>query len=49
MKLSWPFIETKHPLDRDRLNEDLNVAMTNAMREAVDWLANQKIRADEPL
>jgi len=25
------------------LNEDLNVAMTNAVREAVDWLSNQKI------
>jgi acetamidase/formamidase len=25
------------------VNEDLNIAMTNAVREAVDWLANQKM------
>ena len=43
MKLSWPFIETKTHWITVGLNEDLNVAMTNAVREAVDWLANQKI------
>jgi len=43
MKLSWPFIETKTHWIAVGLNEDLNVAMTNAVREAVDWLANQKI------
>jgi acetamidase/formamidase len=42
MKLSWPFIETKTHWIAVGLNEDLNVAMTNATREAVDWLANQK-------
>jgi acetamidase/formamidase len=43
MKLNWPFIETKTHWITVGLNEDLNVAMTNATREAVDWLANQKI------
>jgi acetamidase/formamidase len=42
MKLNWPFIETKTHWIAVGLNEDLNVAMTNAVREAVDWLANQK-------
>jgi acetamidase/formamidase len=43
MKLNWPFVETKTHWITVGLNEDLNVAMTNATREAVDWLANQKI------
>lgn len=43
MKLGWPFIETRTHWITVGLNEDLNVAMTNAVREAVDWLANQKI------
>jgi acetamidase/formamidase len=43
MKLNWPFIETKTHWISVGLNEDLNVAMVNATREAVDWLANQKI------
>lgn len=43
MKLNWPFIETRTHWITVGLNEDLNVAMTNAVREAVDWLANQKI------
>jgi len=42
MKLNWPFVETKTHWIAVGLNEDLNVAMTNAVREAVDWLANQK-------
>ena len=43
MKLEWPFIETRTHWIATGMNEDLNVAMTNAVREAVDWLANQKI------
>jgi acetamidase/formamidase len=43
MKLNWPFVETRTHWITVGLNEDLNVAMTNATREAVDWLANQKI------
>src|SRR5207244_5797164 len=43
MKLNWPFVETKTHWIAVGLNEDLSVAMTNAGREAVDWLANQKI------
>jgi acetamidase/formamidase len=42
IKLSWPFIETRTHWIAVGLNEDLNVAMTNAVREAVNWLANQK-------
>src|SRR5215467_6468751 len=42
MKLNWPFIETRTHWITTGFNEDLNVAMTNAVREAVDWLANQK-------
>jgi acetamidase/formamidase len=42
MKLEWPFIETRTYWITVGLNEDLNVAMVNATREAVDWLANQK-------
>lgn len=43
MKLEWPFIETRTHWIAVGLNEDLNVAMVNATREAVNWLANQKI------
>ena len=43
MKLEWPFIETRTHWISVGLNEDLNVAMVNATREAVDWLANQKM------
>ena len=43
MKLNWPFIETRTHWITIGLNEDLNVAMTNAVREAVDWLAGQKM------
>lgn len=43
MKLNWPFVETKTHWITVGLNEDLNVAMVNATREAVDWLASQKI------
>ncbi|WP_048710539.1 acetamidase/formamidase family protein [Microvirga massiliensis] len=43
MKLDWPFIETRTHWITTGMNEDLDVAMTNAVREAVDWLANQKI------
>ncbi|MCC6780094.1 MAG: acetamidase/formamidase family protein [Hyphomicrobiales bacterium] len=42
MTLKWPFVETRTHWITVGLNEDLNVAMTNAVREAVDWLANQK-------
>jgi acetamidase/formamidase len=43
MKLTWPFVETPTHWITTGFNEDLNVAMVNATREAVDWLANQKI------
>ena len=43
MKISWPLIETPTHWIATGFNEDLNVAMVNATREAVDWLANQKI------
>ena len=43
MKLDWPFIETRTHWISTGFNEDLNVAMVNAVREAVDWLANQKM------
>jgi acetamidase/formamidase len=43
MKLDWPFIETSTHWITTGFNEDLNVAMVNAVREAVDWLANQKM------
>ena len=43
MKLDWPFIETRTHWITTGFNEDLNVAMVNAVREAVDWLANQKM------
>jgi acetamidase/formamidase len=43
MKLNWPFVETRTHWITTGFNEDLNVAMVNAVREAVDWLANQKL------
>src|SRR5215475_5997276 len=43
MKLNWPFIETRTHWISTGFNEDLNVAMVNAVREAVEWLANQKM------
>ena len=43
MKLEWPFIETKTHWITVGMNEDLNVAMVNATREAVNWLASQKL------
>ena len=43
MKLEWPFIETRTHWIAVGVNEDLNVAMVNATREAVNWLANQKM------
>jgi acetamidase/formamidase len=43
MKIEWPFIETRTHWISVGMHEDLNVAMVNATREAVDWLANQKM------
>jgi acetamidase/formamidase len=43
MKVNWPFIETRTHWITSGFNEDLDTAMTNAVREAVEWLANQKI------
>jgi acetamidase/formamidase len=43
MKLEWPFIETRTHWITMGVNEDLNVAMVNATREAVNWLATQKM------
>ena len=43
LKLEWPFIETRTHWITTGFNEDLNVAMTNATREAVNWLASQKM------
>jgi acetamidase/formamidase len=43
MKLTWPFVETRTHWISTGFHEDLNVAMVNAVREAVDWLANQKL------
>ena len=43
MKLNWPFIETRTHWISTGFNEDLNVAMVNAVREAVEWLTNQKM------
>jgi acetamidase/formamidase len=43
MKRDWPFVETRTHWIAVGLHEDLNVAMVNAVREAVDWLANQKM------
>ena len=43
MKIEWPFIETRTHWITMGVNEDLNVAMVNATREAVNWLAAQKM------
>jgi acetamidase/formamidase len=43
LKLEWPFIETRTHWITTGFHEDLNVAMTNATREAVNWLASQKM------
>jgi acetamidase/formamidase len=42
MKLEWPRIETKTHWITVGLDEDLNKAMVNAVREAVNMLAEQK-------
>ena len=43
MKLEWPRIETRTHWIATGFDEDLNKAMVNAVREAVDFLANQKM------
>jgi acetamidase/formamidase len=43
MKLDWPFIETKTHWITTGFDEDLNKAMVNATREAVNFLASQKM------
>ena len=43
MKAEWPFIETRTHWITTGMNEDLNVAMVNAVREAVNWLSTQKM------
>ena len=43
LKLEWPFIETRTHWITTGVNEDLNVAMTNATREMVNWLSTQKM------
>jgi len=42
MKLEWPRIESKTHWMTTGMDEDLNKAMVNAVREAVDMLAAQK-------
>jgi acetamidase/formamidase len=42
-KREWPFIETKTHWIAVGFDEDLNKAMVNAVREAVDFLASQKM------
>lgn len=42
LKLEWPLIETRTHWIAVGVNEDLDVAMVNATREAVNWLASQK-------
>ncbi|MDB5797618.1 MAG: hypothetical protein JWP36_1520 [Paucimonas sp.] len=43
MKMDWPRIETKTHFIAVGFDEDLNKAMVNATREAVNFLAEQKI------
>lgn len=43
MKLEWPRIETKTHWITTGFDEDLNKAMVNATREAVNFLAEQKM------
>jgi len=42
MKLAWPRIETPTHYIQVGFDEDLNVAMVNAVRETVDFLSTQK-------
>ena len=43
MKLEWPRMETKTHWIMMGFDEDLNKAMVNAVRETVDFLAQQKM------
>ena len=43
MKLEWPRLETKTHWILLGMDEDLNKAMVNAVRETVDFLSSQKI------
>lgn len=43
MKLEWPRVETKTHWIAMGFDEDLNKAMVNAVREAVDFLEQQKV------
>jgi acetamidase/formamidase len=43
MKLEWPRMETKTDWILMGFDEDLNKAMVNAVRETVDFLAQQKM------
>src|SRR6266568_282110 len=43
MKVEWPRIETKTHWIMTGFDEDLNKAMVNAVREAVDFLSTQKM------
>jgi acetamidase/formamidase len=43
MKLEWPRAETKTHWILMGFDEDHNKAMVNAVRETVDFLANQKM------
>ena len=43
MKVEWPRVETKTHWILMGFDEDLNKAMVNAVRETVDFLANQKM------
>jgi acetamidase/formamidase len=47
MKLTWPRIETKTHWIMVGFDEDLNVAMTNAVRETVDFLTTKGLSRDE--
>ena len=49
MKLEWPFIETRTHWITTGFHEDLNVAMTNATREAVELARQPEDGADGPL
>jgi acetamidase/formamidase len=43
MKLEWPWMETKTHWILMGFDEDLNKAMVSAVRDTVDFLANQKM------
>jgi len=43
LKLEWPRVETKTHWIAMGFDEDLNKAMVNAVREAVDFLEQQKM------